>query len=68
MLVRFAPSSEYSKWRNPKRSLRRQLIKAGVISKSGRQWTRYRKEAVRAYKADRDARAMEGVIDANPSN
>jgi len=54
-------NNEYAKWRNPKRSLRRKLIEAGVDVRSGRAWRRYRKAATAAFLADKAARDAVGA-------
>jgi hypothetical protein len=62
------PDNEYAKWRSPKRSLRRQLVTAGVILKSGRSWIKYRKSAAKAYRQYQDDQTMGGILEANPTD
>ena len=58
------PDNVYAQWRSPKRSLRRQLTKAGVILRSGRSWVKYKKSAQKAYRQYKQDETMGGLLDA----
>ena len=57
------PENHYARWRSPRRSLRRQLTKAGVILHSGRAWRRYKKDAKRMYRAYQQDATLGGMLD-----
>ena len=61
------PENKYAAWRSPKRLLRRQLIKAGVILASGRAWVKYKKSAQKAYRQYQTDETMGGMLDAAKS-
>jgi len=61
------PDNKYAPWRSKKRLLRRQLVAAGVILRSGRSWVKYKKEAKKAYRQYQQDETMGGMLDAKPA-
>lgn len=57
------PDNQYATWRSAKRSLRRQLTKAGVILRSGRSWVKYKKGALKAYRQYQEDKTMGGMLE-----
>jgi len=62
------PKNAYATWRSPKRLLRRQLIKAGVILRSGRSWVKYKKSAQKAYRQYKQDETMGGLLEPNQNS